>query len=276
MSTLLAENSYGKSRVRLVKVTRRRDRHDLQELTVHVRFEGDYDSSYTSGDNSDVLPTDTMKNTVYALARKHGVDTIEGFGRALAEHFLAGNPRLARVRIAITEHLWTHLAGTAFLRNGGEKRVAAVTVSRQGASVEAGIEDLVIMKTAGSAFEGFMRDPLTTLPDTQDRLLGTSLAAMWTYTGNEIPWGLSWHGVRKTLLDAFAEHQSRSVQHTLFAMGEAVLESHADVAEIRLSMPNKHCLLVDLAPFGLENPNEIFLPVDEPHGLIEARLVRRP
>jgi urate oxidase len=277
---MLAQSSYGKSRVRLVQVLRRGDRHDLRDLTVAVRFEGDYDASYTDGDNSAVLPTDTMKNTVYALAAQEPVREPETFGLTLAAHFLARNVRLRRVRIDLTEHSWGRIArgerahGQAFVRTASDTRTAAISVHRKRTVVGAGVADLLILKSAHSAFTGFPRDEYTTLPETRDRLLATALTATWRYNDPEIDFGPAWHGVRATLLQVFAEHQSESVQHTLYAMGQAVLDTSPDVSAIRLVMPNKHHLPVDLSRFGLENRNEIFVPTDEPHGLIEATLVR--
>jgi urate oxidase len=277
---MLAQSSYGKSRVRLVQVQRRGDRHDLRELTVAVRFDGDFNESYTNGDNSAVLPTDTMKNTVYALAAKDPVREPETFGLALGRHFLDRNPRLRRVRIDVTEHLWGRIPrgerehGHAFVRTASDTRTAALSVHRKRTIVGAGIADLLILKSAGSAFSGFPRDEFTTLPDTRDRLFATSLTATWRYGDPDIEFGPAWRGVRTTLLQVFAEHRSESVQHTLYAMGQAVLDTMADVTAIRLVMPNKHHLPVDLSRFGLENRNEIFVPTDEPHGLIEATLVR--
>jgi urate oxidase len=277
---MLAQSSYGKSRVRLVQLLRRGDRHDLRDLTVAIRFEGEFDESYTDGDNSAVLPTDTMKNTVYALAARDPVRQPETFGLTLARHFLHRNPRLRRVRVDLTEHLWGRIArgerehGHAFVRTGPETRTAAVNVHRKRTTLGAGIADLVILKSANSAFAGFPRDEYTTLPETRDRLLATSLTATWRYSDTDIDFGSAWHGIRATLLDVFAEHQSESVQHTLYAMGQTVLDTISDVTAIRLVMPNRHHLPVDLSRFGLENRNEIFVATEEPHGLIEATLVR--
>jgi urate oxidase len=277
---MLVETAYGKSSVRLVKVSRRGDRHDLRDMTIAIRFEGDYDSSYTEGDNSGVLPTDTMKNTVYAVAAKQKVDEPEALGLALSRHFLDRNPRLASVRIDISEHPWARISigsrehGQAFVREGAETRTATVKAERQGATLGAGVSDLVILKSSHSAFAGFLRDEYTTLPDTQDRLLATSLTASWRYRDTDLDFGASWQAVRRTLLETFAEHDSKSVQHTMHDMGQAVLESVDNVSAIRLVMPNKHHLPVDLSRLGLENRNEIFVPTDEPYGLIEATLVR--
>jgi urate oxidase len=277
---MLAQSSYGKSRVRLVQVRRRGDRHDLRDLTVAIRFSGEFDESYTDGDNSAVLPTDTMKNTVYALAASEPVVEPESFGLRLARHFLDRNPRARRVRVDLSEHLWGRISrgekqhGAAFVRAASETRTAAVSVHRTRTIIGAGIADLVILKSAHSAFTGFPRDEYTTLPETRDRLLATSLTATWRYSDPEIDFGPTWRGVRATLLEAFAEHESESVQHTIYAMGQAVLDTIPDVSAIHLVMPNRHHLPIDLSPFGLPNRNEIFVATEEPHGLIEATLVR--
>ena len=276
----LSQTSYGKSRIRLVQVSRRGDRHDLRDLTVAVRFEGDYDTSYTEGDNSDVLPTDTMKNTVYALAAREQVREPESFGIALGRHFLARNPPLQKVHIEIVEHGWGHITvgdrehGQAFVRRGPETRTARVTMEAGNVAVTSGVADLVILKSSHSAFAGFPRDEFTTLPETHDRLLATSLSSHWTYRDEEVDFGPSWRAVRAALLEAFANHDSLSVQHTLHAMGQAVLATVDAVQKITLVMPNRHHLPIDLSKFGLENRNEIFVATEEPHGLIEATLSR--
>jgi urate oxidase len=277
---MLAETAYGKSRVRLVKVSRHGDRHDLDDLTIDVRFEGEYDPSYVDGDNRDVLPTDTMKNTVYALAARYGIGAAETFGMHLAQHFLARNTRLRRVRIDIASHGWDRIAigsrdhGQAFVNRGAEARTASVQAARDHTLVGAGVKDLVILKSSRSGFAGFMRDEFTTLPDVSDRILATALAATWHYRTVDLDFHVAWRAVRGTLLETFAEHDSRSVQHTLYAMGRAVLDSVEAVSAIRLVMPNKHHLPIDLSRMGLENRNEIFVPTDEPHGLIEATVIR--
>ena len=276
---MLADTAYGKSGVRLVKVTRHEDRHVLRDLTVAVRFEGDYDASYVDGNNSDVLPTDTMKNTVYALAARTPLDEPESFGLALAEHFLERNPKLHRITIDLTEHLWGRIAvsgrvhGHAFLREGPDSRTAQVRMDRQEAQVRAGIAGLIILKSSQSAFSGFPRDEYTTLPETRDRLLATSLTATWRYDSGAA-YGPAWHAIRRTLLEAFANHISESVQHTLHAMGRAVLGTVPEVADIHIVMPNRHHLPIDLTHFGLENRNEIFVATEEPFGLIQATVRR--
>jgi urate oxidase len=277
---MLIESAYGKSRVRVVQLTRRDDRHRLCDLTVAIRFQGQYEESYTAGDNSGVLPTDTMKNTVYALAAAGEVAQPETFGLALARHFLARNPRLDRVRIDVTEKRWTPIPVRgendphAFVGEGPDTRTAQISASREDTRLSAGITDLFILKSSRSAFSGFVRDELTTLPDTDDRILATSLTATWRYRTTEVAFGPVWRLVKDTLLESFADHDSASVQHTMYAMGEAVLTQAADVTEIHLVMPNKHHLPVDLSRFGLENRNEIFVATDEPFGLIEATIAR--
>lgn len=277
---MLVESAYGKSRIRLVQVRRRGSQHQLTDLTVAIRFEGDYDASYSEGDNSDVLPTDTMKNTVYALAARQPVAEPEDFGLRLGRHFLEHNAKLQSVRVDVTAHSWRPIAvagrehGHAFMQRGPDTRTAMIQSKRDGAMVGAGVHDLVILKSAHSAFRGFRRDEYTTLADTGDRLLATSLTSTWQYEGVEVPFGTAYEAVRQTLLEAFAEHDSASVQHTLHVMGKAVLDSHADVRAIRLVMPNRHHLPVDLSPFGLPNRNEVFIATSEPYGLIEATLAR--
>jgi urate oxidase len=279
MPVTLAENGYGKQAVRLVTVRRRPERHELKDVTVAIRFEGDFTAAYTDGDNEGVFPTDTMKNTVYALAAEHPFDDIEDFGLALSDHFLQASPRATAVRVEITEHLWEPIETAkaphphAFRKAGSEKRTAVVTRDRTGAKVLAGLADLVVMKTAKSAFEGFPRDRYTTLRETSDRLLATAVQATWRYSRPYVAFGRLWQEVRRVLLETFAEHDSRSVQHTLYAMGEAALET-LDVEEIHIAMPNLHHLPVDLTPFGQENRNEVFVATAEPYGLIEGTVRR--
>lgn len=223
----LSQTSYGKSRIRLVRVTRHGDRHELRDFTVAIAFEGSFDTSYTDGDNADVLPTDTMKNTVYALAARDGVREPEAFALALGRHFIERNPKLDRVSVDIGDHGWSRIKvgdrdhGRTFERRGPETRTARVITDRGGATVTAGITDLMIMKTSNSAFAGFPRDEFTTLPETHDRLFATSLTAAWNYTDIDVEFASLFRSVRRTLLEAFAEHDSLSVQHTLYAMGKA-------------------------------------------------------
>jgi urate oxidase len=279
---LLRENRYGKSRVRLVKVKRRAEEHDLREWAVEILLEGDFETCFVEGDNSKILPTDTMKNTVYSLARTSRAQCLEEFGKELVAFFLEGNPQVNAARVTLKEKAWEHvnvggkLHPTTFVQSGSEQQVAEVSgVRGRQPTVRGGLEELVILKTAGSEFVGFIKDALTTLPEATDRLFGTVVGAQWKYSSSDLPFAALSCSVREILLRVFADHHSKSVQHTLYAMGEAVLNLVAEIEDIRLTMPNKHCLLVDLSRFGQDNPNEIFVPIDEPHGTIEARLQRQ-
>jgi urate oxidase len=278
--TRLGDNGYGKSRVRLVKVSRREGRHELRDLTVSIRLEGEFEDAHVRGDNRDVLPTDTMKNTVYAVARQVEIDAIEEFARVLATHFLPENPVVHRARVTIREHGWNRipLGGRphphAFVRGSDEMDVATVTAEGESVRTESGIDELRVLKTTGSGFEGYPRDRYTTLRETSDRVLATAMRVRWTYGLTEISHSEIRARVRESMLETFAEHESRSVQHTAYAMGEAVLERCPEIDAIAFSLPNKHHLVVDLTPFGLDNPNEIFVATEEPYGLIEA-IVRR-
>jgi urate oxidase len=278
MPIRLADNYYGKQRVRILQLTRHPDRHDIKELTLGIRLEGDFETAHTKGDNQKVLPTDTMKNTVYALAKQHRIETPESFCLHLVEHFLAHNPQVSRARVEAGETLWVRLPfggkphPHTFTRSREEKRTAHVSGTRAEKTVHAGIDGLVVLKTTDSAFEGFLRDQFTTLKEDRDRILATVIRSKWLYRTEKTEFETTWHGVRQTLLETFAEHDSKSLQQTLYAMGEAVLQKFPALREIHLSLPNKHYNLVDLSPFRMENPKEIFLPTDEPHGLIEATI----
>jgi len=283
MSIVLSHAEYGKSEIRLVKVTRRRHGHDLRDLTVGVKLEGDFDAAYVDADNSGLLATDTMRNAVYALAKDRPIDPIESFGRRLVDHFLGAGPGVTRARVDIAEHPWTRLEiggrphEHAFQRAGGGNRVATVAGDGGGVGgiqIQAGIDDLLVLKTTGSGWEGFLRDRYTTLAETSDRILATVIAARWSYSGMDIDFTAAWGAVRETILEAFSDHYSPSVQFTLHHMGKAVLDARPEVERISFSLPNKHHLLYDLERFGLENENEIFQATDEPYGLIEGTVER--
>jgi len=274
----LTWNRYGKSHIRLVKVRKTREVHEIIDLTIDIQLEGEFEPVYVEGDNARCIATDTMKNTVYAMAKQDTIDHVEMFAARLADHFSA-KPDVARTTVKAIEHPWERLSvggrphPHAFVQPGGEQRTTVVTKDREGTSVVAGIQSLVVLKTTDSAFSGFPRDEYTTLPETNDRILATAVTASWTYR----PGTTDFEGrerIRTALVDTFAAHQSRSVQHTLYAMGRAALEACGDAREITLSMPNRHHLLVDLTPFGLDNSNEIFVATDQPYGLIEATVSR--
>lgn len=272
----IGSNAYGKAGVRLIYVDRTHDLHEVRELSVTILFEGEFIAAYKEGDNAGILPTDTMKNTVYVLARQLRWESIELLAQGIAQHFLELLPHLSQVSVTIEQVPWERIAeyGAAFSQAGNERRTTRLKASRSRIQINSGLKGLQIMKTADSAFAGYMQDRFTTLPETHDRLFGTVLDAKWEYLQNDISFNDLHRGIRAILLDSFAQHKSLSVQHTLFAMGEAVLDKVTAVAEIHLAMPNKHCLLVDLSRFGLDNPNQIFVPIDEPYGYIEARIGR--
>lgn len=281
MAIKIVHDNYGKARVRLLKVDRRDDRHEVQNITVKIALEGDFEEIHTAGDNALCLPTDTMKNTVYALAgQTKEIEEIEDFGERLADHFLVNNEQVSRVVIDIEEHGFDRMEfGGAehvhsFIKGTGEKHTAKIDATREKTSVESGIEDLIVLKTTRSGFAGYMKDPYTTLPETTDRIFSTAVKAVWRYSGPAAATRENFDGIREMIIETFAGHDSLSVQHTLYAMGQAVLDNYETVEEISFSLPNIHYLPVDISRFGLENENCIFLPTDEPHGLIEATLSR--
>lgn len=263
----IVENHYGKSRVRVARIIREKDRHEFHEMTIGIQLEGDFDSSYSDGDNSRVLPTDTMKNTVYAMAKDPAVTQPESFGLLLARHFLDNNPQVTRARIELAEHTWDRHDRFSFVAGGAQRRIACISATRDATVVEAGVSGYVLLKTTGSEFKGYIKDRYTTLEEASDRILATSLDATWRYCGDDVSWATSWHAVMKLITDTFAGHYSKSVQHTLHAIGEAVLGQCEHIDQIRLLMPNKHYLPVNKS-------TEVFCPTDEPHGLIEAVMSR--
>jgi urate oxidase len=282
----LGANRYGKSRVRLSRVTRTKDeadgeRHEFNEWTVYVMLYGDFEASYTDADNSDVLPTDTMKNTVYFVARGSRAKTIESFAMELGDYFLDNHPQISKVSITVEEKAWERMIidgvpETAAFRMGGpELNTVFAVKSRSGPwEVTSGVDGLTMLKTAKSAFTGYVIDKLTTLKPTTDRILGTRATVEWDFELTPPNYAQTRSRVVATLLKVFAEHNSMSVQHTLFDMGKAALEAAPEIARIHLSLPNLHHLLADLKPFGQDNPNHIFVPIDEPHGTIEATIER--
>jgi len=276
----LADSQYGKSQIRLLKVARFDDHHVIHDWTVDVSMEGEFAAAFEAGDNRQVLPTDTMKNTVYALAHGHADETMEPFAARLVRHFLDRHGQISAVSVTVTGPAWEPIEskGTphphAFRRRSGELRVAAVTGTRDGVTIAGGITGLAVTKTAGSGFEGFAQDRFTTLAEEQDRILATEINARWTYWGQEVDYDRSWELVRQALLERFAHHQSASLQHTLHVLADAALAACDAIQDIRITLPNRHCLFVDLTAFGLTNDGEIFMPTDAPYGVIEARVAR--
>lgn len=270
---------YGKAGVRLMRVDRATTPHRVRDLTVAIALEGDFVAAHTDGDNSLVVATDTMKNTAYAFATVHLDGAIETYGHALAEHFLTF-PQVSCATVNVREHSWRPIevnggpARDAFVRGGEGTRVATVSATRSGVVVEAGVEDLIVLKTTRSSFSGFPRDRYTTLPETDDRMAATKLTAIWQYGSPDVDADASFEAIRTSLLETWADHDSPSIQTSIWIIARAILERHDEVREIRLVLPNLHHWLVDLTPFGLTNDREIYTPTSEPYGLIEATVRR--
>ncbi|WP_410617269.1 factor-independent urate hydroxylase [Amycolatopsis sp. lyj-109] len=280
MAITLGPNQYGKAEVRLVTVRRDGPVHHLKDLTVSTSLRGELAATHLTGDNAGVLATDTQKNTVYAFAKEAPVGEIEDFGLRLARHFTGTQENITGARVKIDEHGWDRIPvggephDHAFSRSGDERRTTAVTVQGDRAWVVSGIDGLTLLKSTGSEFHGFPRDEYTTLSETTDRILATAVTAKWRCQGEDIDWASSHREIRRVMLETFATKHSLSLQQTLYAMGEAVLKAREEVAEVRLSLPNKHHFLVDLSPFGLKNDNEVFYAADRPYGLIEGTILR--
>jgi urate oxidase len=277
----LGENRYGKSRVRVSRITRHAHHHDFNEWTVEVLLHGDFETSFTEADNSKILPTDTMKNTVYSVARGSTAATIEEFAVELGDYLLNNNPQVNKASVEIQEKAWERLAidgepeATTFKLGGPELNTVNATREKSGPwSITSGIDGLTILKTTKSAFAGYIKDKLTTLKPATDRILGTRATATWEYATASPDYATVRARIVATLLREFAAHHSMSVQHTLFDMGKAALAAAPEIARITLTMPNLHHLPADLTPFGQDNPNHIFVPIDEPHGYIEATIER--
>jgi urate oxidase len=276
----LIRHQYGKARVRVLKVLREGETHTVKELTVAVKLSGDFESSYTSNDNSRVVATDTMKNTVHALAKDCLHLETERFAATLASHFVSKYSQVETAVVETSERVWNRLkvwgANHPHSFSGGAPFTPTVcaTACEEGVKISSGIEDLLLLKTTASSFEGYPKDEFTTLPETKDRLFATTLQARWDWTREPADYLAANAAIQAALLAPFALNHSPSVQATLFQMGEAALGACAEIERIHLAAPNKHYLLVNLAPFDRENANEIFLPTDEPHGQIEATVAR--
>jgi urate oxidase len=284
MAIHLGANQYGKAESRVVRIYRDTPRHQIRDLNVSSALRGRFEDAHTTGDQAEVLPTDTQKNTAFAFAKEKGIDAIEDFALTLGGHFIDTAPAADGARIEIEEYPWERISvdgqghDHSFVRAGSGIRTTVVNVEGRGderkAYVVSGIRDLVVLKSTGSEFHGFLKDKYTTLPETNDRILATSLVARWRYDHTDVDWDKSYDEIKALLLEQFARIHSFALQQTLYGMGEAVLQQHPEVAEIKFSAPNKHHFLVDLSPFAVENPGEVFIAADRPYGLIEATVVR--
>lgn len=289
MPTILGQNQYGKAENRVVRITRDGDTHHVKDLNVSVALSGDMDDVHYSGSNANVLPTDTTKNTVFAFAREHGIESAEQFGIHLARHFVSSQEPIHRARIRIEEYAWERIATSggdeaehSFARKGQETRVTQITYDGESWEVISGLKDLTVMNSTHSEFRGYAKDRYTTLKEAYDRVLATDVSARWRYgwTSDEQPvpdWEKSYEQARGHLLQAFAETYSLSLQQTLYQMGSRIIDSRGEIDEIRFSLPNNHHFLADLEPFGLDNDTAdgaVYFAADRPYGLIEATVLR--
>jgi urate oxidase len=274
VAIVLGPNRYGKAETRLVRVVRDGDTHRLADFNVSIALSGDLEATHLTGDNSGVLPTDTMKNTVYAFARELGVGEPEEFGLLLGRHFVSTQAQVLRAKVTIESFVWERLGPHSFQRTSDYVRTCVVTVEEGVAQVVSGISGLVLLNSTASEFHGYPRDRYTTLPETTDRILATAVDARWRHLSDKSDWGDSFEGARDAMVNAFVNTYSYSLQQTLMSMGSYVLDSRPEIAEIRLALPNKHHYLVDLSPFGLDNPGEVFIAGDRPYGLIEGTVTR--
>ena len=280
MSISITHQSYGKSRVCLSYITRHEDRHDFIQIAVDVALSGDFDAAYCDGDNASVIPTDTMKNSVYGIARKHGVVNIEAFAQNLAKHFCDSFEHVSSATISVEESLWQRIESDGkphqhgFVGGGSEQDICSVTCSSDETKMSSGLRGLQVLKTTNSGFEGFLQDDFTTLQETNDRIFATTITAEWPCEQLGHDWSGTRTKIRQLLLDAFVARYSPSVQKTLHEMADSVLAACPEVNEISLNMPNQHHLLADIAKLNLENKNDIFVPTPEPFGVISATIRR--
>ncbi|MBO9532345.1 MAG: urate oxidase [Solirubrobacteraceae bacterium] len=276
----LGANQYGKAECRLVRITRDTPVHQIEDLNVTSQLRGDFSAAHLTGDNSLVVATDTQKNTVYAFAKECGVGSPEALLLKLGEHFVSSFDWIEGGRWEAESFAWERItAGGAphdhsFVRKGQEVRTAVVQRYGGDVHVLAGLKDCIVLKSTGSEFHGFPQDRYTSLVETDDRIMATSVTAWWRYTDLTIDFNARYEAIKALMLEQFAQLHSLALQQTLFAMGKAVLETFPDVAEVKLSCPNKHHFVVDLEPFGLDNPNEVFYAADRPYGLIQATIQR--
>jgi urate oxidase len=279
MAKLISQR-YGKARVRVLKILRQGSIHTIKEIEVTALLAGDFASSYTAGDNARVIPTDTIKNTINVLAQQHLGEEIERFALTLGEHFLTRYDQVQKAEIEIAERGWNRMEldgkphPHSFRATDESKKFTRVHCTNGEHQVQSGVRGLVILKSTGSGFENYPRCDFTTLPETSDRILATSFSATWTYAKAPARYNAANTAILEAMLRIFAENYSPSAQTTLFQMGESALAACAEISRVDLAMPNKHYLLINLSPFGIENRNEMFLPTEEPHGQIEASVTR--
>ncbi|KAL1861969.1 hypothetical protein Plec18167_001247 [Paecilomyces lecythidis] len=296
MASRLAAARYGKDNVRVYKVHRDQETgvHTVVEMTVCVLLEGEIDASYTAADNSVVVATDSIKNTIYILARQNPVTPPELFGSILGTHFIEKYAHVHAAHVNIITHRWTRMTidgqphPHSFLRDGSETRNVQVDVTEgKGIEIKSAIAGLLVLKSTNSQFWGFIRDEYTTLPETWDRILSTEVDASWTWklfenlaaVRAEIPkFDEAWTAARNITLKTFAEENSASVQATMYNMADKILAAVPLVETVDYSLPNKHYFEVDLSWHnGLKNTGkdaEVYAPQTNPNGLIKCTVSR--
>lgn len=275
-TVVLGRNQYGKAENHVVRVDRATDRHEIRDLVVTSQLRGDLEAVHTEGDNAHCVPTDTQKNTVFAFAQQYGIESPEQLLLKLADHFTGEFEWITGGRWAAQEHAWNRIDDHdhCFVQHKDEVRTAVVVAEGRSRTVISGFKDLTVLKTTESGFTGYPKDKYTTLPETEDRIMSTDVATRWRYNTTDVDYDAVYADVKKIILTKFTDHYSRALQETLYLMGKAVIEAHPEIDEIKFSCPNKHHFVVDLSPFGLENPNEVFYAADRPYGLIEATVQR--
>lgn len=282
MPNQLTHNSYGKSAVRLTKVVRNGARHELFEINADIQLEGDFDAAYRDGDNRLVVATDTIKNTVYVLAKENAFDSIEQFSLILARHFVATYAHVSKAIVELYQSAWTRIAvdgqphDHAFTSAGPQRRFAKAVFTRgdRDPTLTGGVRDLLVLKTTASEWRGFHTDRYRTLKDTRDRIMATKVDADWQYNTLSADFPAAATAIDAAILRTFATHYSLGVQQTLMAMGEAGLAASSAIESISFELPNQHRIPFNLEPFGLKFENDIFVATDEPYGLIRGTVSR--
>lgn len=277
---MLSAHQYGKTGVRLAKVERDGAVHTFHDLTVDITLSGDFSAAYLQGDNSTTLPTDTMRSTAYVVAQDVGLTEIEVYAEALLRRLLASATAATTAVAHVVRHRWERLVvddapHPHSFRAAPGVDTAVVTVQRDGTvQLVSGLDDVVLAKTTGSAYSGFVKDELTVLAETDDRILATSVRASWTWDRAPQSYAASGIAVQQAFEETFATLDSLAVQQTLHAMGSAALAAVPEIGSVSLTLPNRHHVTVDFTPFGRRNDNEVFVVLDRPYGLIEGTVTR--
>ncbi len=277
----LIKNRYGKGRVRVMRIHRDGERHEVSQLNVKAMLEGDFARAYTSADNSTSVSTDTIKNVVNIVARENTGLGTEEFCQMLAKRYFELYPQANSVAITAHETKWSRLSFRgkphphSFVLDSNGKPFVELTATRGGSSTLAsGIDGFTFMKSTQSGWENYVKDAYTTIPPTKDRICATSMVASWKWSGKPASYPAANKKILDTLLEVFSTTYSPSVQNSLYHMGEAALAAVPEISEISMACPNMHFIPMNLSAFGMDNNNDVFLPTDEPHGQIECTVGR--